>query len=406
MFFHKFIHPPKEANRINRINEFLIAGGVSTCLILPSVYTIQKHIGNGATCIFVTTGLIVAFFLCMTRMKIVLTTISKRMSLVLSVCIFTVLIVLFALIYPYADSGTIGGGSDRDDALNVAATELVNQRYPYSQSTYLGNPITPFPGAVILSLPFFLLGNSAYQNLFWIAVGYLAAWKFLNDSRLALIFLIAITLTPVSLQQLVTGGDLVTNALYVFVPIVMLLNITSGNSHRLKFSIPFAILLGISISSRSNYLLLFPLILGLSLYSRHWKASLVYFAIPLSTFMAITLPFYMSNPEHFSPLHTISKFSQMNEVLPLGTIIVPTSCLIITLLLVRGNKECSSIKFFRDVSVSQGYLVLLTGILLSIQSAVLDITVSEFGIVCLCFGVIGYLKYVCIQNTVTPAGTS
>ena len=401
MFLQRFKRNHREEREIINFKDFLIMAAVAGCLVLPSMYTVQKHFGSVATCIFVVVGFVCIFLLCTTGMRIALAIINKRMSLVLAAAIFILSIVLFSVIYPYANSGAIGGGSDRDDALNIAATELVNQRYPYSQTTYLGNPITPFPGAVILSIPFFLLGNSAYQNLFWIAVGYLAVWKFLSDSRLALIFLLAITLTPVTLQQLATGGDLVTNALYVVVPIIMLLDFTTGKSHKLKHTIPVAILLGLSLSSRSNYLLLLPMLLGLSLYFGHWKTALVYFFIPLSTFMAITLPFYINNAGSFSPVHTVSKFSQINEVLPLGTFIVPASCLIVTLLLVRANKKCSKIKFFRDISISQAYLVLITGILLSIQSAALDVSVSEFGIVSLCFGVIGYLKYVHMRNTLT-----
>ncbi len=398
MFFQRFIPPPLNGRRIN---ELLITGGVAACLILPSMYTIQKYLGSVATCIFVAIGFVIVFCTCTIGMKIALAKISKRMSLAISAAIFTASIILFALIYPFADSGAIGGGSYRADPLNVAATELVNQRYPYTQTTYLGNPITPFPGSVILSLPFVLLGTSAYQNLFWIAAGYLAVWKFLNDSRFALVFLIAITLTPVTLQQLTTGGDLVTNALYVIVPIVILLDLTTAKSYKLKHTIPFAILLGVSLSSRSNYLLLFPLLLGLSLYCHHWKTALVYFFIPLLTFIAVTIPFYITDTESFSPIHTISKFSQINEVLPLGTIVVPASCLVITLLLARSNKPCSEVKFFRDVSISQACLVLPIGILLSIQSAAIDVSVSEFGIVSLCFGVISYLKYIRMRNAFT-----
>jgi hypothetical protein len=37
-----------------------------------------------------------------------------------------------------ADSGTVGGGSDGDDALNLAVRALVGRRYPYGIQTCLG----------------------------------------------------------------------------------------------------------------------------------------------------------------------------------------------------------------------------------------------------------------------------
>jgi len=80
------------------------------------------------------------------------------------------LIAAFIVLYPVARSGLFGPGSDRDDALNVALQALLSGHYPYYAQTYLGNPPTPMPGALLLALPFFALGTSAWQNLFWLPV--------------------------------------------------------------------------------------------------------------------------------------------------------------------------------------------------------------------------------------------
>ena len=62
-----------------------------------------------------------------------------------------------------------GGGSDSDDALNLATRALLHGEYPYRIRTYLGSPATYLPGSLLLAVPFVLLGNAAYQDLFWLA---------------------------------------------------------------------------------------------------------------------------------------------------------------------------------------------------------------------------------------------
>ena len=52
--------------------------------------------------------------------------------------------------------------------VRVALTELASGRYPYTATTYLGNPITPLPGALLLAAPFWwVTGSAAWQNVAW-----------------------------------------------------------------------------------------------------------------------------------------------------------------------------------------------------------------------------------------------
>ena len=69
------------------------------------------------------------------------------------------LCVLFAVAYPVATSGLFGGGTDRADALDVTDAALLAGRPVYDTLTYLGNPPTPLPGAVLLAAPFHLIGS-------------------------------------------------------------------------------------------------------------------------------------------------------------------------------------------------------------------------------------------------------
>ena len=138
------------------------------CLLIPSTDTIQKYFGSKAVAAYIFIGfcllqlghkLILPRFICF---------VTERRALFLALLTFLGVVLVFSILYPIAQAGLVGGGSDQDDALNIAATELIHGRYPYYPKTYLDNPIAPLPGAVFLAVPFVLLGNSAYQNIFWL----------------------------------------------------------------------------------------------------------------------------------------------------------------------------------------------------------------------------------------------
>ena len=78
------------------------------------------------------------------------------------------LLVIFIVIYPNANVGIYGGGSDADDALKIGAKIVLNLENPYRPKTYLGLPITPGLGALFLSIPLYLMENVSYQNSFWL----------------------------------------------------------------------------------------------------------------------------------------------------------------------------------------------------------------------------------------------
>ena len=79
-----------------------------------------------------------------------------------------------------------GKGSDADDALNLAVNELLHGRYPFYARTYLDNPVANLPGTIFLAVPFALLGNSAYQNFFWLMVFFIAVSLSVRSWRLGL----------------------------------------------------------------------------------------------------------------------------------------------------------------------------------------------------------------------------
>src|SRR5690606_12645723 len=133
------------------------------------------------------------------------------------------------VVYPVVDSGQLGFHSDRDEALDVGARELLSGHNPYrcrvlsgehAECLDQGNPIGPLPGGLLLSAPFVWAGGaSALQNIAWFALAWLIALRRRVAPEAAVATLaVACACAPIAWAELVTGGDLLANTLAVTLP--------------------------------------------------------------------------------------------------------------------------------------------------------------------------------------------
>ena len=189
---------------------------LAASLVLPSLAVMQSHFRTRETLVYALAVFVLLFAGHRALAAGAFGWVGDTETRVLAAVSFAGLLAAFFWVYPMVNTSAPGAGSDRDDALNLAAGALLHGRFPYSQRTYLGDLITPMPGAVLLAAPFVLLGTSAWQNLFWLPALYLAGRRLLADPRLALLLWWSVLgLSPAVLQELVSGGDLLSNALYV-----------------------------------------------------------------------------------------------------------------------------------------------------------------------------------------------
>lgn len=240
---------------------------------------------------------------------------SEGTSRLLVVITLAILILTFAYLYPRANVQSGNMGSDDDDALNIAVSELWHAHYPYYARTYLGNVIHHLPGAFLINAPFVFLGSSALQNLLWLALFFVVLRKELHTTfRAWRWLLILLTLSPIVLHQLVTGTEHFGNALYVLIALWWLF--------RARRKMVPAIAFGLVLSSRANFLFLLPLAFGCSQQREGWRTSLRWIFITIMTFALITLPFYFYDPEGFSPLHAANRLTRFDHLLPHAALIV------------------------------------------------------------------------------------
>lgn len=210
---------------------------------------------------------------------------------------------LFAILYPISQRHVLGVGSDREDALRVADHLLIHGRYLYDGHTFLGNSITPLPGAVLLALPFYFLGSVALQNLLWLALFIaFSSWFFRNRSTALAYVLILLGASAGNMDDFVVGGDFFINELYVCIAFALVL---AACEDEIPAWMQFAagVLLGFAVDSRPIYVVVFPLLFAY-LWKRLGPAPALR-AVLISGFTALLLsvPFYLYDPAHFAPLH-------------------------------------------------------------------------------------------------------
>jgi hypothetical protein len=271
---------------------------------ISSVGLLEKFLGHvGAIATVIAAFLMISFARGASRYFSLDTTgqIPRRVLSILTLLLIGAFIVLF----PIAKSGLVGLGSDRDDALNVTLRALLHGNYPYSTLTYLGNPPTPMPGAMFLALPFFALGTSALQNLFWFPVFIKYAPRIFGSASSAVLYLfIFIFLSPASLQDFVTGGDLLVNCLYIVLAVEFVIRVQSAQRSATRF-IAY-LFLSICLSSRPIFIIMVPIV-GAYLFQRAGRRRAIeFFAATVFMCAIINGPFYLYDPARF-PAFNLSR---------------------------------------------------------------------------------------------------
>ncbi len=228
----------------------------------------------------------------------------------LAVATWVAVVVLFAVVYPVVDVQVPGRGSDADDALNIGVRALLAGYSPYATTTYLGNDLSPLPGALLLAMPFVLLGSSALQNLLWIPAFFLAVARAGGNRAWALrLAWTALLASPVVLHELLTGGDHSSNTVYVLLGMQWLLA-SGGRSLA-------AAAWGVTLASRANFLLLVLPVCGW-LWRHHGRTTAVRAAaIALGVAGLLTVPFaWHHGLADFAPLHAVDRLTRLDAVVP------------------------------------------------------------------------------------------
>lgn len=312
--------------------------------------------GVGALCLY-------GLMLCFKRVDGFL---SEKKSLFFVALLYFLFAGIYFLMYGFANSGAVGGGSDNDDAYNLAVRAILKGSYPYKQYTYLGNGVAYFPGAIFLAIPSVLLGNAALQNLFWLIPMLIFLRKFLSTWRAPLFIFLALIFCPTFFQTIVTGSDLIASGCYIFMAFILLVELVRHNAH-LGFRIGAIVFIGVALSSRANYLFNIPLLWAALVRLRGHKESFFYIFSIGSISALITFPFYVISPQNFSPLvEQGGKLSQFESILPHASFLIPLVSFLVSITLSFLIDLSKKIEFLLCCSLVQA-LPLVAVMFLSIK---------------------------------------
>lgn len=218
--------------------------------------------------------------------------------------------------------------ADRDDALDLAAAELVGGRDPWAVSTQIHESHHPSPGAggILMAAPFALiLRDSAWQNIFWVALsGFLLLRVAGLGSTVAATGLVVAS--PIFLNEWVFQSDLFTLALKLAV--AMLWGVWAmRRESRIAFVLS-AVLLGVVLSDRFLFLALALLAAVAILRWIPLRRSLMWLALSGGvTVLLLVVPWLLAPGYRDQMILNVSKGSEAGASIPnagiaLGVIMV------------------------------------------------------------------------------------
>jgi hypothetical protein len=212
--------------------------------------------------------------------------------------------------------------SDRNHALTLAGQRLLAGLYPYGAPTFLGEPITPMPGGVVLALPFSgLFGNAGFQNALVLLVLLAVLTSNLRSRGLAHLAFVGVVVSPYVVYQIRWGEDLLANGAWVAVGALLVLH--TWREHPVDWrGVGSALLLGVTLSWRPNMLVvLLPVVAHV--LARHGMARALLLSVAiLAGFLAVTLPFFLPDPARFSPIHVSSRLGPPGSLERFGLLAV------------------------------------------------------------------------------------
>lgn len=395
---HFDINPSLDKAVVSTLNnakskfDFCILG---LLVAFPSTGVIQKYTGLVGVVFYVLAVLGFIFF-----SRYILQRFAPWMRLhfrVISIFAIAGLAVGFMVLHPIEDGRGPGKSSDRDEGLEIAVTRMARGETPYYPSNKIAGPLSVMPGSMLLAAPFVVIGTSGWQNVFWLAALLFAASSFFKDSAAGIwLLVVPLTVSVAAQYEFISGGDLIANGIFVALFFLLAMNswkISEAASWQRWLA---CVLVGISLASRANFLLLMPLFVAAIWRLGGLKNAVVAGVIAGLTAISITLPFYLHDPAAFAPLGTSSKLKYWDQVLPWASKSIIAMTILASLLgslwLLASKNQTTTRNFFRCCTIVT-LTPMIAAILISSwvnEHADFGIMKDRFGLMYVCFAILGW----------------
>lgn len=206
------------------------------------------------------------------------------------------------VVYPIADGlKREGRGSDQDDAIMIAAANVLNGLNPYDTNTYFGNPISPGPGWILLWVPLVAIG--AYWLITPLSLA-LAAWSLRlagHGWRASNLFMLFMGSSMIFWELMVVGSDLIAIGCLFLAAVAWLVR-----SKRTSTLMLLAVFVGALATSRIVFFYV-PLVFGLMLWRRDRRLAVGFALVGSAVCFGLHGWFWHLGPDTYSPLHILTK---------------------------------------------------------------------------------------------------
>jgi hypothetical protein len=333
-------------------------------LVFPSLFIVHKYLGwEGAIAYASVVGLVIGLKPRLSER------LSNRSFQWLALGTLVVVVGVFVVAYPIANTHVPGRGSDDDDSIDLGVKALLAGRSPYAETSYLGNVLHHFPGAFVTAAPFVLLGTSALQNLFWLPMFFLAIRKEAGNRTALLLAWLVLAASPAVMHDVVTGTSYTSNTIYVLLGLWWLLRTTRREVA--------AVIWGVALASRANFLFLVPPAWGWLAQQRGWREAARMMALTCVTATGLVLPFYLDDPGNFTPLEAADRLFRFNDLWPhLGSALLAMMAALSVALAFTPMDEGA---LFRNCAWVQGFPVVIGVVLSSVQAWRVDLWYTRYG---------------------------
>jgi hypothetical protein len=214
-----------------------------------------------------------------------------------------IVVVTFAALYAAG-----APNNDRVLALDAAVEALLRGGSPYAATNAAGHATTELPGALLLAVPFHLLGGAVLQNLFWLVLLMLRLPRWFPEARGAAAAAVLVLTNPGLMADILGGGDVVVDAVVlVFAVDGLMATVDKRSAPGVAGAV---ILLALALSMHPVSWVVLPVV-AVALGRRR---SGVLAAGTTALTAAILFAFYARDPAHFTPLGLLQQLDLLPRV--------------------------------------------------------------------------------------------
>ncbi len=233
---------------------------------------------------------------------------------------------------------------DRWSALELTTKCITEGNYPYTQIDHLGNMSSNFPSLGYIGLPFLLLGDVGYLQVFTFLVLFIFIGRKSSTYRIPLLILTLYLLSPALIWEIFVKSDLVSNIILAFIFIEFWLNKYKGDS----YSKPILLGVIIAILILTRGIVIIPI--AMFFLKDFWKTKLktklqLVLSVLISSFV-ICIPFITSAPDIETMLDYNPLVLQTNK-----TPILSYVLLLVPILIPYFRKEKIEYYFFSGIII-------------------------------------------------------